>query len=195
MKKSVINSYETAKKYYQNKNYKKAYEIFLDLAEAGNTDAQVSLGNMFYHGDGVEQDIESAYKWLERAAYQNDKEALYYCGIHYLEDTQEKKKGKEYLLKAMQLNYISAILAMAYYYEYGDQGFTQNVDKAIQLYKKACQMEDSNACLHFYILMKKCNKINELQNFIKDEIGRFKFLKLLLKDNWKKFLTGFGYKK
>ena len=57
---------------YQNNNYQQAFAIFLPLAQAGNVDAQLSVGTMYDRGQGVEQDSQEALKWYKLAADQGD---------------------------------------------------------------------------------------------------------------------------
>ena len=57
---------------YQNKSYQQAFAIFLPLAQAGNVDAQLSVGTMYDRGQGVEQDSQEALKWYQLAAGQGD---------------------------------------------------------------------------------------------------------------------------
>lgn len=57
---------------YQNNNYQQAFAIFLPLAQAGNVDAQLSVGTMYDRGQGVEKDPQEALKWYKIAADQGD---------------------------------------------------------------------------------------------------------------------------
>lgn len=57
---------------YQNNRYEHAFAIFLPLAQAGNVDAQLSVGTMYDRGQGVEQDSQEALKWYQLAADQGD---------------------------------------------------------------------------------------------------------------------------
>jgi len=181
----MLDKYNIGKEYYRNKKYQKAYKVFFELANLGDANAQVSLATMLYNGTGVNLDIERAYYWYKIAAKQNNAEALYYCSMYYLEDIGKVAIGKKYLEKSVELNYALAITAYAYYYEYGDHGYEKNKDKAIVLYKKACLLEDSGACLNLYSLMNGQNMREELREFIKREIGYLKYLKIILKDNWR----------
>ena len=52
-------------------------------AEEGNTDAQLTLGRMFYKGDGVTQDYIEAAKWYHRAAERGLADAQYNLGRMY----------------------------------------------------------------------------------------------------------------
>ena len=57
---------------YQNTNYRQAFDILLPLAQAGNVDAQLSIGTMYNKGQGVKQDSQKALKWYRLAADQGD---------------------------------------------------------------------------------------------------------------------------
>jgi Sel1 repeat len=57
---------------YQNNSYQQAFALFLPLAQAGNVDAQLSVGTMYDRGQGVEQDSQEALKWYQLAAGQGD---------------------------------------------------------------------------------------------------------------------------
>ena len=55
-------------KYYKQKNYPKAVEIFLSLAEGGNAKAQGMLGACYENGIGVPQNYAKAVEWYQKAA-------------------------------------------------------------------------------------------------------------------------------
>lgn len=59
--------YEQAVRAYAEGQYKKAYELFLPLAERGDEDAQFHLGLMYDNGLGVKQDHAIAEQWYNRA--------------------------------------------------------------------------------------------------------------------------------
>ena len=66
-------------------DYKTAYEEFLPLAKAGNTDARYWLGVMYEIGQGVPQDYAEAAKWYRKAAVQGLAEAQNNLGVMYRE--------------------------------------------------------------------------------------------------------------
>jgi len=176
----INNERNTGKQFYKKKKYKQAYEIFLRLAELGDIDSQVLVGNMLYNGQGVVSDMDKAYNWFKIASDANNAEALYYLAMHYLEDLDEIKIGKKYLSKAVNLHYSQAITTMAYYHEFGDHNYEKDEIEAINLYKKACILKNKDACKKLFILMKRKNMLNELQKFIQGQIGYFKYLKIIL---------------
>lgn len=53
-------------------------------AEQGHVGAQDRLGNMYFHGQGVEQDYIQAAFWFRKAAEQGDADAQYSLGRMYL---------------------------------------------------------------------------------------------------------------
>lgn len=65
------NTLEDAQIAYVNNDYKKAVEIYSELASKGNAQAQRKLGNMYENGDGVEKNFIKAIKFYRLAAAQN----------------------------------------------------------------------------------------------------------------------------
>lgn len=61
---------------YNNKAYKKVFQLIFPLAAAGNDKAQYTLGYLFYHGLGVEKSERQAMHWIQQAAAQGNKKAL-----------------------------------------------------------------------------------------------------------------------
>ena len=53
---------------YERQDYQTALVQLMQLAEAGNADAQFILGRMFGRGEGVVQDYVEAHKWYNLAA-------------------------------------------------------------------------------------------------------------------------------
>ncbi len=66
------------------KNYDEAEKQFRPLAEAGDSEAQLHLGSLYYVGNGVEQNFISAFLWYKKAADQGNVDAQYSIGNMYL---------------------------------------------------------------------------------------------------------------
>jgi TPR repeat protein len=58
----------TGDKCYDEVDYDTAFEYFSKAAELGDIDSHYSLGNMYYEGEGVEEDMEKAVYHYEKAA-------------------------------------------------------------------------------------------------------------------------------
>lgn len=57
-----------ANRLLQAKAYGKAFPIYQRLAEAGNPEAQLRLGEMYWFGDATAPDLDQARQWFERSA-------------------------------------------------------------------------------------------------------------------------------
>ena len=66
--KQYFLDYETGLNEYKNKNYNKAFKIFLTLANSGDARAQSDIAGMYFNGWGVEVDYKKAFQWYEKAS-------------------------------------------------------------------------------------------------------------------------------
>ena len=74
--------YQLARGYYKDKQYEKAYELFLDLSKKEYPYAYFELGYMTYLEEfGVFN--EQTAQWFLKAAESNIKDAYYYAGMSY----------------------------------------------------------------------------------------------------------------
>ena len=78
----VLHTSDNFNKYYQG-DYNKAYTKLLKQAKAGNTNAQVNLGNLCSAGLGIKQNYKKAYFWYNKAAKKNNAAALASLGSMY----------------------------------------------------------------------------------------------------------------
>jgi hypothetical protein len=60
---------------YEAEDYRRAYEIWVKLAENGDSRAQFHLGALYFEGRGTGKDFAQSYFWLRVAAYQGHKRA------------------------------------------------------------------------------------------------------------------------
>src|SRR5512135_227202 len=59
--------------------------VLRPLAEAGDVDAQLALGFLYAHGEGVAQNGKRAASWYLKAAMQGEADAQHHLGLmHYL---------------------------------------------------------------------------------------------------------------
>ncbi len=64
----------------QRKDYAAALRLLEPLALAGNPTAQMRLGSLYYHGQGVKESNPLALQWFQRAANQGLAEAQFHLG-------------------------------------------------------------------------------------------------------------------
>ena len=68
---------------FENGDYPAALREWQPLAEAGDVDAQVGLGELYLRGQGVTQDFKVAAEWLTKAAEAGDPKAQAMLGGLY----------------------------------------------------------------------------------------------------------------
>ncbi len=64
-------------------NYRKALELWTELAEKGDAPSQYNLGRLYARGNGVRQDFGQARLWFEKAALQGYGDAQLKLGMLY----------------------------------------------------------------------------------------------------------------
>lgn len=62
--------YEEAMNLYSLGYDEEALPLILEAADDGNAKAQYMCGDIYYHGVGVEKNLEEALMWYEKAAEQ-----------------------------------------------------------------------------------------------------------------------------
>tara|TARA_B000000565_G_C23604794_1_gene308698 strand:+ start:122 stop:607 length:486 start_codon:yes stop_codon:yes gene_type:complete len=75
--------YETGLDEYKNKNYNKAFKIFLNLAKSGDARAQSDIAGMYFNGWGVNVDHKRAFYWYKKASKNGNAYAQYKLGDMY----------------------------------------------------------------------------------------------------------------
>jgi len=68
---------------FDNKQYKRAYQIWLPLAEQGDQEAQYNIGLLYMKGNGVEKNERTALHWFTRAGEQGMADAQYNAGVMF----------------------------------------------------------------------------------------------------------------
>ena len=81
------------------------FQTTLQAAKEGYAEAQFTLGETYYSGQGVTQDYTEAYKWYRKAAEQGHKQAQATLGVLYYEGkgvTQDYAESIKWLLLAAE---------------------------------------------------------------------------------------------
>jgi uncharacterized protein len=117
----------------------KAFEWFMVAAKQKHTQAEYYVGLYFQNGKGIDQNIEQAIYWYEKAAIKKEKNALYHLAMILI-----KLPDKDYstisklLEQAAQLEHPNAQYNLAVMYHKGD-GVNQDSQKAFFWYDKAAK--------------------------------------------------------
>ncbi|MBF0445699.1 MAG: sel1 repeat family protein [Magnetococcales bacterium] len=78
---------------------------YLKRAQNGEIRAQLVLGNLFLHGEGIFQKPENAFKWFHQAALNGDKLAQFNLGTLYQEGVGtivDNQKALKWFLKVVE---------------------------------------------------------------------------------------------
>lgn len=111
-------------------------------AKSGEAEAQNALGEAYYDGKGVTENLTEAVKWFTKAAEQENAKAQYNLGIcyYYGYGVQYRDYGEavKWYTKAAEQEYAEAQNSLGYCYEFGE-GVDKNLKEAVKWYTKAAE--------------------------------------------------------
>lgn len=150
--------YTKAQELEQKMEYKKAFEYYMDAAEADVPGAQYKVSMMMTSGLGTVVNDSLSDVWLNKAVALKEPRAQYVLGKKYLayrEYLYNKEKGDEYLSNAYprllimaEENDPDAEMYLADLYKQGI-GVTESTDKGLEWEKKARKHGNIEAQLEF----------------------------------------------
>ena len=117
----------------------KALNLYLQASKAGNTQALLKAGLYFYEN----KNFDKAKEFFSAAEKAGDPEAALNLGKIYFQDN-DFSKARQLFEKATAFNSLEAFYWLGELYENGD-GVPQNVQKALQFYRRANLLLDRTA--------------------------------------------------
>lgn len=93
-------------------------ENFQKAAKQGNTMAMHYIGELYYYGEGVEQNFDEAKKWYQKAAGLRCESSYNSLGDIYLKE-KDYKKAMEYYVKGADLGSYLSLTNIGNLYEKG----------------------------------------------------------------------------
>lgn len=79
-----------------------ALENCTAAAESGDMQAQFEMGELYYHGERTERDLQQALKWYEQASVQGHPDAQYRLGLMHIEgEGVERNLPQAYIILKM----------------------------------------------------------------------------------------------
>ena len=127
--------------YIQEDKLKKAKPLLVKAAEKEHGYAQYLLAMNFF--DLYSENNKDALFWLEKAANNDEPEALFQLGVYYSEGNDLAKSIK-YYQRAAELNHADAALELSYIYDEGAI-VEQDDDKALFFLKKSAELGNQEA--------------------------------------------------
>ena len=110
-------------------------------AKSGEAEAQNALGEAYYDGKGVTENLPEAVKWFTKAAEQENAKAEYNLGNCYYYGYgvyQNYGEAVKWYTKAAEQEYAEAQNSLGYCYEFGE-GVDKNLKEAVKWYTKAAE--------------------------------------------------------
>jgi TPR repeat protein len=126
---------------YKQHHYKKAFTLYKEAADKGDTTAQNALSYLYFNGVGVAKNPKEGLYWLQKAADKGDKRACFDLGMIYLMGenvTKDLTKAVHYLEIASKKGDSEATYNLALMYYNGD-GVKQDIKKAASLLEVAAK--------------------------------------------------------
>lgn len=154
-----MEEYKKGLDHYKRKAYKEAFDIFLPLAEQGNTKAMGYVSLMYDKGLGVCQDYKKSFQWT-------------------LEDVNKNGPSKVNIVLGLQYHYgqgvsRNRVLAVEHY----QKGLPYASDKNLVIQQIKELMTDEMLATLILTDQARQSEIKKLQgevSSLKDEIDRFK---------------------
>lgn len=110
-------------------------------AKSGEAEAQNALGEAYYDGKGVTENLTEAVKWYKKAAFQENAKAQNNLGICYYYGNgveEDRKEALKWYTRAAEQGNADAQNSLGYSYEYGE-GVDKNLKEAVKWYTKAAE--------------------------------------------------------
>ncbi len=126
---------------YKRGDYATALEQLKPLAQLGNAEAQVYLGEMYYYGYGIAQNDNQAVYWYRKAAEQGHANGQYNLGWMYRKGrgvAQNDSQAVYWYRKAAEQGHTDGQTNLGFMYENG-KGVRQDDSQAIYWYRKAAK--------------------------------------------------------
>ena len=121
-----------------------------EAAQRGDVEAQVSLGSMYDHGEGVPQDSQQALNWYAKAAAQGDPEAQANLGLMFEQGRgvpQDFLQATAWYTLAAEQGHLKAQVNLGMMY-YQGQGALQNYSLAYAWFNIAAAAGDKKALVN-----------------------------------------------
>ena len=111
-------------------------------AKSGEAEAQNALGEAYYDGKGVTENLTEAVKWYKKAAFQENAKAQYNLGTcydyGYGVQYEDRKEAVKWYTRAAEQGNADAQNSLGYCYEFGE-GVEKNLKEAVKWYTKAAE--------------------------------------------------------
>jgi TPR repeat protein len=158
VKLNEVDAYHQLGKFYLNgigcsKNEIKAQELFSLSAQNNNSEGMYLLGSLLLNAKQIKNDYESAFFHLDKAAVNNNINAIDYLKTLYEKPHPYLKKHSDLYLKEMWFYYdeilanlgnVDALKRCAFEYYYGGETTSINLEKSFKFFKSLYSFDDTD---------------------------------------------------
>lgn len=140
---SLDDIYEKGEEAYYQNDYTTAVSYYRKAAEQNYPKAQITLGECYEYGQGVNKDLKQAKIWYSKAAGQREAVACYRLGHVYYYEDNDYKEAVKWLTKGAEMQnkdwgYWACKIALGVCYRDGN-GVEENVSKAYNVFNDVFQ--------------------------------------------------------
>jgi TPR repeat protein len=128
------------------------------MAEKGNTDAMLELGERLIQGQGIDVDIDEGLQWFQKAANSGNNQAWYDLGFVYsngLKDSVDMVEAMKYFRKGADLGNPDCQTSMGLIYQAGERipgGVKADPVEAAKWYRMAADQNHTEAIQHLAMM-------------------------------------------
>ena len=126
---------------------KKEIDHLQEQAKRGSQIAQYSLGVMYYYGEGVEENLSSAFEWFQRAAEQGYADAQHSLGVMYYHGKgveENLSSAFKWFQRAAEQDFPLAQHSLGVMY-YDGEGVERNLSSAFEWFQRAAEQGYADA--------------------------------------------------
>jgi TPR repeat protein len=152
---SYASSLEAGLSALERGHYGTALRALLPLANDGDANAQVILGNLYEQGLGVKQSYESALAWYQKAGDQDSPEGQYNAGLLYFNGTgvaKDYRAAYEWFNDAADAGSIEGAYMLGVMYHEG-HGVPINFEQARHWFLTSAKQGYANAQLMYAFML------------------------------------------
>lgn len=149
--KILANDLEAGIVAMRGKDYPAAVRLLEPLARAGNAQAQVRMGLLYYHGHGVRESDLEAKRWFERAARQGNADAQFHLGnmyayglVEFRADADVDQQAAQWYFQAARQGHADAQYSLGILFLTG-KGVVQSRDEALKWIRRAAEQGHADA--------------------------------------------------
>jgi len=130
--------------YEKEGDFKNSFLKYKKVADSGHFLGQSNLAGLYYHGKGVEKNIDMSIKYYTLAAEQNDKHSQFNLAYIYEHEKNDNINALKWYEKCSDKN-VESFNNMGLIYLKGGGGIEKDLKKSKELFEKGKDLGDDMA--------------------------------------------------